>query len=75
MQALDLEKLEEELRREIDNSSGQKRSNAIKRLEVVEAFIKSGNKPEWIIMDAVPVLPPSFALWYSLTAAGSPPPT
>ena len=60
LQALDLEKLEEELRREIDNSSGQKRSNAIKRLEVVEAFIKSGNKPEWIIMDAVPVLPPEL---------------
>ena len=57
---LDLEKLEGELRAEIANSSGQKRSNAIKRLEVVEAFIKSGNKPEWIIMDAVPVLPPEL---------------
>ncbi len=57
---LDLPKLEEELRQEIKDSSGQKRANAIKRLEVVEAFIKSGNKPEWIILDAVPVIPPEL---------------
>ena len=57
---LDLEKLEGELRAEIANSSGQKRSNAIKRLEVVEAFLKSGNKPEWIIMDVIPVIPPEL---------------
>ncbi|MDR0841676.1 MAG: DNA-directed RNA polymerase subunit beta' [Christensenellaceae bacterium] len=57
---LDLEKLEGEMRAEISNSSGQKRSNAIKRLEVVEAFLKSGNKPEWIIMDVVPVIPPEL---------------
>ena len=40
--------------------AGQKRVNAIKRLEVIEAFIKSGNKPEWIIMDVVPVIPPEI---------------
>ena len=57
---LDLDKLEGELRAEISGSSGQKRANAIKRLEVVEAFIKSGNKPEWIIMDVIPVIPPEL---------------
>ncbi|MCR5808812.1 MAG: DNA-directed RNA polymerase subunit beta' [Clostridiales bacterium] len=60
LQQIDLEKLEKELRDEVDNSSGQKRTNAIKRLEVIEAFIKSGNKPEWIIMDVIPVIPPDL---------------
>ena len=58
--ALDLVKLEQELREEISGSSGQKRANAIKRLEVVEAFIKSGNKPEWIILTVIPVIPPDL---------------
>ena len=58
--ALDLNKLEQELREEINGSSGQKRANAIKRLEVVEAFIKSGNKPEWIILTVIPVIPPDL---------------
>ncbi|MCR5611480.1 MAG: DNA-directed RNA polymerase subunit beta' [Clostridiales bacterium] len=57
---IDLEKLEAELREEAQGSSGQKRTNAIKRLEVVEAFIKSGNKPEWIILDVIPVIPPDL---------------
>jgi DNA-directed RNA polymerase subunit beta' len=57
---LDLPKLEKELRAEIDNASGQKRANAIKRLEVVEAFITSGNKPEWIILTVIPVIPPEI---------------
>ncbi|MDD4074481.1 MAG: DNA-directed RNA polymerase subunit beta' [Eubacteriales bacterium] len=57
---LDLPTLEQQLRDEISNSSGQKRANAIKRLEVVEAFLKSGNKPEWIILDVVPVIPPEL---------------
>ena len=60
LKQLDIVKLEKELREEISNSAGQKRSNAIKRLEVVEAFVKSGNKPEWIIMDVVPVIPPEL---------------
>ena len=58
--ALDLPKLEQELREEIANASGQKRANAIKRLEVIEAFIKSGNRPEWIILTVVPVIPPEL---------------
>ena len=57
---IDLEKTEVELREEIAHSSGQKRTNAIKRLEVIEAFIKSGNKPEWIILDVIPVIPPDL---------------
>ena len=60
LEQLDLEKIEKELRDDVENSSGQKRTNAIKRLEVIEAFIKSGNKPEWIIMDVVPVIPPDL---------------
>jgi len=58
--ALDLEKLEGELREEIATFSGQKRASAIKRLEVVEAFRKSGNKPEWIILTVIPVIPPDL---------------
>ncbi len=57
---LDLPKLEKELRDEIENATGQKRANAIKRLEVVEAFITSGNKPEWIILTVIPVIPPEI---------------
>ncbi|MCL2670871.1 MAG: DNA-directed RNA polymerase subunit beta' [Clostridiales bacterium] len=57
---LDLEKLNDDLRREVDNSSGQRRQNAIKRLEVVDAFIKSGNRPEWIILTVLPVIPPEL---------------
>ena len=58
--ALDLNALEKELREEIASSSGQKRANAIKRLEAVEAFIKSGNRPEWIILTVIPVIPPEL---------------
>jgi len=57
---LDLPTLEKELREEIAGSSGQKRANAIKRLEVIEAFIQSGNKPEWIILTVIPVIPPDI---------------
>ncbi len=57
---LDLIALEKELREEISGSSGQKRANAIKRLEVIEAFIQSGNKPEWIILTVIPVIPPEI---------------
>jgi DNA-directed RNA polymerase subunit beta' len=57
---VDLEKEAAELRTELKTSTGQKRVRAVKRLEVVEAFRKSGNKPEWIIMDAVPVIPPEL---------------
>lgn len=60
LQNIDLEATAEELRAEIESSSSQKRNNAIKRLEVIDAFIKSGNKPEWIILDVVPVIPPDI---------------
>ncbi len=59
--SIKLDELSEELKHELENASvGQKRVRIIKRLEVVEAFRKSGNKPEWMIMDAVPVIPPEI---------------
>lgn len=60
LQAIDLEKDSEELKAGLRNASGQKRARIIKRLEVVEAFRGSGNKPEWMIMDAIPVIPPDL---------------
>ncbi len=60
LQAIDLDKLAQELRDEVENTNGQKKVRAIKRLEVVEAFRGSGNKPEWMILDVVPVIPPEL---------------
>ncbi|MBQ8086428.1 MAG: DNA-directed RNA polymerase subunit beta' [Lachnospiraceae bacterium] len=60
LEAIDLEKEAAELKAELKESTGQKRAKIIKRLEVVEAFRTSGNKPEWMILDAVPVLPPDL---------------
>ena len=60
LQAIDLEKESVELKEELLNSTGQKRARIIKRLEVVEAFCESDNKPEWMIMDAIPVIPPDI---------------
>jgi len=57
---IDLEKLAKGLRTEIQKVAGQRRSKAIKRLEVVEAFRKSGNRPEWMVIEALPVLPPDL---------------
>ena len=57
---IDLDALANELRNELEESSGQKKIRAIKRLEVVEAFRTSGNKPEWMILDVVPVIPPEL---------------
>ena len=57
---IDLEKEYTALRSELDNSSGQKRSRIVKRLEVVEAFRSSGNKPEWMILTNLPVIPPDL---------------
>ena len=57
---LDLEEESLSLRDIIKTSKGQKQQRAIKRLKVVEAFIKSGNKPEWMILEAVPVIPPEL---------------
>ncbi len=58
--AIDLDKDSEELKAGLKNASGQKRARIIKRLEVVEAFRGSGNKPEWMIMEAIPVIPPDL---------------
>ena len=58
--AIDLEKDSLELRTALKDASGQKRARIIKRLEVVEAFRASGNRPEWMIMDAIPVIPPDL---------------
>ncbi|MDD3204639.1 MAG: DNA-directed RNA polymerase subunit beta' [Lachnospiraceae bacterium] len=60
LQAIDLEGEAVELKAGLKDSSGQKRARIIKRLEVVEAFRESGNKPEWMIMDVVPVIPPDL---------------
>ena len=60
LQAIDLEKDSLELKTALKNASGQKRARIIKRLEVVEAFRCSGNKPEWMILDAIPVIPPDL---------------
>jgi DNA-directed RNA polymerase subunit beta' len=58
--AIDLDKLADDLRHEIHSTSGQRRKKATKRLKVVEAFRKSGNRPEWMIMTVLPVLPPDL---------------
>ncbi|HCD10573.1 MAG TPA: DNA-directed RNA polymerase subunit beta' [Thermoanaerobacter sp.] len=60
LQEIDLEKLSKELKAEIRESTGQKRVRAIRRLEVVQAFIDSGNRPEWMILDVIPVIPPDL---------------
>ena len=60
LEAIDLERETVELKEELKDSNGQKSARIIKRLEVVEAFRESGNKPEWMIMDAIPVIPPDL---------------
>ena len=60
LQAIDLKKDDEELKEIVKTSKGQKRLKAIKRLEIVEAFLKSENKPEWMVLDVLPVLPPDL---------------
>ena len=60
LQAIDLDKEAVELKTDLKESTGQKRARIIKRLEVVEAFRESGNKPEWMIMDVIPVIPPDL---------------
>ena len=57
---VDLDKESEQLKNIINNSVGQKRIKAVKRLEIVEAFRQSGNKPEWMVLDVLPVLPPEL---------------
>ena len=57
---INLEKDAEELKKELVDATGQKRARIIKRLEVVESFRESGNRPEWMIMTAIPVIPPDL---------------
>ena len=60
LEAIDLEKDYAELQAGLEGATGQKRARIVKRLEVVEAFRESGNKPEWMIMTAIPVIPPDL---------------
>ena len=60
LESINLEKESEELKVGLKESTGQKRARIIKRLEVVEAFKESGNKPQWMVMDVVPVIPPDL---------------
>ena len=60
LESIDLEKDSAELKAELENATGQKRARIIKRLEVVEAFRESGNKPVWMIMTVIPVIPPDL---------------
>ena len=60
LEAIDLEKDSEELRKGLKDATGQKRARIIKRLEVVDAFRNSGNRPEWMIMTVIPVIPPDI---------------
>ena len=60
LQDIDLEALSKELKEELETATGQKRIRLLKRLEVVDAFRLSGNKPEWMILDVIPVIPPDI---------------
>ena len=60
LQDIDLEELSAQLRAELKDASGQKKARIVKRLEVVDAFRVSGNKPEWMIIDVLPVIPPEI---------------
>ena len=60
LEAIDLEELSEQLHRELKDASAQKKLRIVKRLEVVESFRQSGNKPSWMVMDVLPVIPPDL---------------
>ncbi len=60
LEEIDLDKLSQELRNELNEATGQRKVRAIRRLEVVEAFRKSGNRPEWMILEVIPVIPPEL---------------
>ena len=60
LEAIDLDKDAEELQAELKDATGQKRARIVKRLEVVEAFRESGNRPEWMILTVIPVIPPDI---------------
>ena len=60
LQQIDCDQLAAQLREELKNASGQKKAKIVKRLEVVEAFRQSGNRPEWMVIDILPVIPPEI---------------
>lgn len=60
LQKIDLVKLQKTLKKELEKATGAKRAKLIKRIETVDAFIESGNKPEWMILEALPVIPPDL---------------
>ncbi|MBQ9267211.1 MAG: DNA-directed RNA polymerase subunit beta' [Clostridia bacterium] len=60
LQEIDVEKLAADLRKELEDANGQKKAKIIKRLETVDSFRLSGNKPEWMILDVLPVIPPDL---------------
>lgn len=60
LEKVDLQKLYKEIKKELDKSTGAKKLKLIKRLETIEAFIESGNRPEWMILEVLPVIPPDL---------------
>ncbi len=60
LKQVDLEKEIADIRKKLENAQGQKRTTLLKRLDILDAFYKSGNKPEWMILDAIPVIPPEL---------------
>ena len=60
LEEIDLDKLSDELKAEAETATGAKRAKLFKRLEIVEAFRQSGNRPEWMILDVIPVIPPDL---------------
>ena len=60
LREVDVEKLSEEIKKEIETATEQKRSKLVKRLDTVESFRMSGNKPEWMVMEVIPVIPPEL---------------
>ncbi len=60
LERIDLDKEAEEMKKQLEDASGQKKARIIKRLEVVEAFRESGNRPEWMVMTVIPVIPPDL---------------
>jgi DNA-directed RNA polymerase subunit beta' len=73
LQDLELETVAEQLREEIANSKGQKRAKLIKRLRVIDNFIATGSKTEWMVLDVIPVIPPIYAQWCSWMGGALPP--
>lgn len=60
LEKVDLQKVNDELTEELESATGQKRVRITRRIEVIDAFLQSGNKPEWMILDAIPVIPPDL---------------